>query len=538
MSAPVASDPTTATVGADPVGLEAAIRAGDIEVALVDRATGALRWVSDAWRARFGDAPTLSRHTGPSTSRSEMHLPPPGETMMRARSMRRPDGTEQLVGLNLTGYVRGDGREMVAVTVRDEPWSSLSVTDRAEVASVLERLTQPGVDRAIMAPSGAEGDAVAVIDLRVDRFDLVRELVGSLEAERLMGAVQRKIRAVVRADDLVYRLPDERFVVLCSGVHPVVGPDDRAERLRAEVATVAVAEGSAALTASIGMAVSGPGLRGADVLAAAEEARGAAQARGRNRFARHDRAPEDPALRLDHLRLRFDHAIASGRLSLDYHPVVALGDGRLVGMDASVSIRPGVGLTGAEWFELSQHPTLGELAARAVIAEFADQVDEADGRTADLTLWLPVTVEQLLSPSVRAEAEQLVRAGDVESLSFVLSEREVRHRRELVATTAAALPERIRFAVAAVSAASVSTSLLDHVGATEVRIRRRSLPDGDLTSVREWLPAEIDVLVSGLDTDADLAAVHGGDGVLGMGRRVGRSSHRQPLATWLDSIHR
>ncbi len=530
------TDLAVSTALADPDGLEAAIRAGDIEVALVDRVTGAMRWVSDAWQARFGVAPTLSRHTGPTTARSEMHLPPPGETMMRARSMRRPDGTEQLVGLNLTGYLRSDGREMVAVTVRAEPWSSLSVTDRAEVASVLDGMARGVIDRAIMAPTDAEGDAIGVIDIQIDRFDLVKELVGSLEAERLLGAVQRRIRAVVRADDLVYRLPDERFVVLCNAVHPVVGPEDQAERLRAEVATVAVADGSAALTASIGLAISGPGLRGAEVLDAAEAARSSAQVRGRNRLQRHDDPPSDPADRLEYLRLRFDHAVESDRLSLDYHPIVDVGTGALVGMDASINVRPGVGLAGSELLELAKHPVLGELAARGLLAKFSAESAATEGRTAGLRLSMPVTVEQLTSPAVRADARELAEGPLVDGFIFVVAERDVRSRRDLVGTVAAALPAGVGLAIVAASATSVSTALVDEIGATQVRIRRRSLPDGDLTPLLERLGPGIEVLVSGLDTGDDAASVRGSAGVLGMGRWVGRSSHRQPLTTWLDSI--
>ena len=103
-------------------------------------------------------------------------------------------------------------------------------------------------------------------------------------------------------------------------------------------------------------------------------------------------------------------------------------------------------------------------------------------------------------------------------------------------TVAAALPDGVGLAIVAASATSVSHALVDEIGADQVRIRRRSLPDGDLSPLLERLGPDIEILVSGLDTGADVASVRGSTAVLGMGRWVGRSSHRQPLSTWLDSI--
>ncbi len=537
MSAPGVELPRTAVDrDADLHGLAAAIGAGDIEVALVDRNTGAMRWVSDAWRARFGDAPTLSRHTGPSTSRSEMHLPPPGETMLRARSMRRPDGTEQLVGLSLTGYVRADGTEQVAVTVRDEPWSSLSVTDRLEVVSVLDgleaRLGSPGV----MVSNDAEGDAIGVIDCRIDRFDLVRELVGSLEAERLLGAVQRRIRAEVRADDLVYRLPDERFVVVCIGVHPVEGPVAEAERLREQIATVAVADGSAAVTASIGVATSGPGLRGHAVLEAAEAAREIARARGRNRLHRHDEAPADPDDRFEFLAMRFDHALSTDRLHLDYHPVADLAAGRLLGAEATIGVRPGVGLSGSELFELSRHPVLGERVARVMAERIDLEAGEAGARAAELALYLPLTIEQLVAPGVRADLSMLLAAGRVQRLVLVVPERDVRRQRALAATTAAALAPGMRLGVAAASGTSLSPELLHELADPVVVVRSRALVNGDPSTLRDRLGDDLDVVVTGVDREEQAEPLRRLTDVAAMGRVVGRSNQRAELATWLASI--
>ncbi len=126
------------------------------------------------------------------------------------------------------------------------------------------------------------GAAVLLID--VDRFKSVNDSLGHAAGDIVLREVAERVRAHIRAADVVARYGGEEFLVVMSGT----AAEEAAlvaERLRAAIAASPVmAEGQAVpVTASVGVASGESGTLSDDVIAAADAALYAAKKGGRNR---------------------------------------------------------------------------------------------------------------------------------------------------------------------------------------------------------------------------------------------------------------
>jgi two-component system, cell cycle response regulator len=126
------------------------------------------------------------------------------------------------------------------------------------------------------------GAAVLLID--VDRFKSVNDSLGHAAGDIVLREVAERVRAHIRAADVVARYGGEEFLVVMAGT----AAEEAAlvaERLRAAIAASPVmAEGQAVpVTASVGVASGESGTLSDDVIAAADAALYAAKKGGRNR---------------------------------------------------------------------------------------------------------------------------------------------------------------------------------------------------------------------------------------------------------------
>jgi diguanylate cyclase (GGDEF)-like protein len=194
-------------------------------------------------------------------------------------------------------------------------------------------------DRLMLAMARARrrpdfGYAVLLLDL--DGFKLVNDSLGHEAGDRLLQEVARRVTMELRTNEVAARLGGDEFAVLIEDFTGPEAPVVLAERLQATVsAPCHVADTDVAVTASIGIAL------GTDcytepqaVMRDADAAMYFAKSSGKRAHALF--APSMHASAMDRLRTGADlrHAIDSNQLELFYQPIVALGTGEVVGVEA------------------------------------------------------------------------------------------------------------------------------------------------------------------------------------------------------------
>ncbi len=194
---------------------------------------------------------------------------------------------------------------------------------------LLDRL-QTALDRATR--TGAE---VGVVYVDLDRFKLVNDTYGLVAGDRVLAEVADRLRRATRPDDTIARVGADEFVVVCVRTGPGSTVVALAERLRDAMAEPIVHErGELVVTASLGLALSGPGVDAAALLRQADAAMLGAKQRGRDRVEMYDPARQSTAR--DRLSLAADlrRALDLDQLRLEYQPIVDLATGRIVGAEA------------------------------------------------------------------------------------------------------------------------------------------------------------------------------------------------------------
>lgn len=247
----------------------------------------------------------------------------------------------------------------------------------------------------------SEDRHVAVLYLDLDRFKLINDTFGHSHGDELLVEVARRLRASVRPSDFVTRIGGDKFMVVMNAGRGVTQALDLAERLRVAIAEPFSVRGMTFhVSASIGVALA----EGDDSAITAEVlVRDADTAMYRAKdgaygavavFDETMRARVTERVRIErYLR----QAVAEGQLYLAFQPIIGLGDGRPVGMEALV-----------RW----SHPVLGVVAPATFIPYAEDSgliteiggwvLDEALGRCASWISACPDMADLYISVNLSA----------------------------------------------------------------------------------------------------------------------------------------
>ncbi len=328
-------------------GLSLAVEAADLAVAVAERSTGLIRWTSDAWIERFGERDLLARHMPTATELGEAPLPAPGVAWQRTRTLILADGAERLADLLMVGGEVDDGTAFVTVVALESIAGRHVVTGRSEVIDV--------VDGAI---NQRDEGTVAVLYVDLDRFKVVHDLVGNIDALRLLDLVNQRLAATVRGSDLLFRLHSDEYVVVASELEDPGQATELAERIRAAVATLSDVGHDLAITASVGVAIAEDGQTGDQLLSEAETAVYVAKGRGRNRVAVHDEDLRSRTERLMVVERQLRQAIDRKDVRFAYQPVIELSTGAVVGAEALLRLGGDIGLSAVEVVGAAEHSGL------------------------------------------------------------------------------------------------------------------------------------------------------------------------------------
>lgn len=194
-------------------------------------------------------------------------------------------------------------------------------------------------------------EPVAVLFVDLDDFKDVNDADGHAGGDAVLITVSEVLRAAAGEGTLVARFSGDEFVVCCSDAAGAQDAVALAERLLHALATTPLHRGRRGIGASVGVALSTPGMLSEALLRNADAAMYLAKERGRSQVQLFD----DAVRRDRHERARVERqlaeAIDNDELEVEYQPMVDLRTGAIRGFEALVRWRhPERGLLGPDSF--------------------------------------------------------------------------------------------------------------------------------------------------------------------------------------------
>jgi diguanylate cyclase (GGDEF)-like protein/PAS domain S-box-containing protein len=259
----------------------------------------------------------------------------------RTLHARRRDGSEFPVEISLAPLHLADGLA-VAAAVRD-------VSDRIQIQQELERLAlhdqltglanrglvMEQLQRALARRARTGRLAVAFVDL--DRLKWVNDTLGHEAGDRLIVCLAQRLRQVLRPADTLGRFGGDEFVAV---VEDLAGPDELvalAQRMLTAVRAPLLLSGRELRpTVSLGLALAEEGMDADTLIHDADAAMYRAKHRGRDRFEVYEPSGDEQTQADLDLHADLSRAVHGDRLPVHYQPVLDLRDDTLWGAEALV----------------------------------------------------------------------------------------------------------------------------------------------------------------------------------------------------------
>ena len=293
----------------------------------------------------------------------------------------------------------------------------------------------------------------AVLMLDMDNFKSINDTFGHASGDEMLGEVARRLRGLLREDDAVGRLGGDEFCLLLCDVD-----EAEAERTAQQVVSVLeepISVGSHTIRAgaSIGVAMSLPGMVPSDLLKRADIAMYSAKEAGRSTYRFY--TEQLGAAIVDRHRLENELKVATknDELVLHYQPVIEIASGRLVGVEALVRWQhPERGLLSPFHFiEIAEETGSIHELGRWTLEEAARQTllwEEASGVRLEVAVNLsPV---QLENPEIAAIVQDVLGDAGLEPHRVMLEVTEgalMRQPEEMIDRLAALKESGVRLAI-------------------------------------------------------------------------------------------
>lgn len=194
----------------------------------------------------------------------------------------------------------------------------------------LDRLTQA------IKWAKRDGRTVLTMFLDLDRFKQVNDSLGHSAGDELLREAAQRLQSSVRDSDTVSRLGGDEFLVICPEMsEPADWEHCATQMLKVLSAPFFVGDHEFFIGASIGVAAYPHGGKEPQkLLKNADIAMYAAKDQGRNRYCYYDPSMDAAAIEGVRLENNLRHALQRDEFRLVFQPIVAIGSGRIVAVEA------------------------------------------------------------------------------------------------------------------------------------------------------------------------------------------------------------
>ncbi len=219
----------------------------------------------------------------------------------------------------------------------------------------------------IAAVDHREPGTVALLNIDLDDFKKVNDGYGHAAGDELLVQVAQRITEAGGERGVAGRLGGDEFVLLLTGLTEPAEAEKIAERLgRRLVEPMRLAMATVRVGASIGIALTEPGVKASELSRRADIAMYAAKARGKNRTEVFSADRHGAVARHRTLEDQLPYALERGELHVYYQPWMHLATGTWGGVEALL-----------QW----QHPTEGDVNCRELL-ELAERTGDIGTITA------------------------------------------------------------------------------------------------------------------------------------------------------------
>jgi diguanylate cyclase (GGDEF)-like protein len=269
-------------------------------------------------------------------------------------------------------------------------------------------------------------DPVTVLVLDLDNFNRFNDSLGHAAGDRLLTSVAERLRDTIRPADTIARLGGDEFAVLLEDTGVTDGTRI-ARRLGEALDSPFVAGGRDVFArASVGVACGVGGVQTADeLLTNADLAMYLAKRQGKARYAVFEAAMHEAAIERLELETDLRRALVRGEFFLLYQPVVRLGDGSLVGMEALIRWQRAGGevVSPDQFIPAAEETGLIRPIGHWVLQEACRQVaawQAEHNPTPGLRLSVNFSARQLEDPEIVKDVERVLVAAGLEPGCLVI----------------------------------------------------------------------------------------------------------------------
>jgi diguanylate cyclase (GGDEF)-like protein/PAS domain S-box-containing protein len=375
-----------------------------------------------------------------------------------------------------------------------------------------------------MARAKRHDGSVAVVVLDLDDFRLVNDSLGHLNGDTVLREVADRLREATRETDLVARRGGDQFLLLLADLEREGTGDMDAAMIRVESVVQRIHEALATpfdaggnelyVSASMGISLYPHDAEDAGALVRnAEAAMYESKKAGPGGHVISAPGTIDPSARLK-LVTRLRKAVESQRWTLHYQPVVELGSGRMLGVEALIRwIEPdGTMVPPSDFIPLAEELGLIESIGDWVVKELIYQAGVWRELGIDLEMGFNLSPRQFWQPDLAERILERIRGGGLEPAKVVV---------EITETSAMMDPDR---------AQEILWDL--HHGGLKIAIDDFGTGYSSLSRLRE-VPVEILKIdrsfVSGVDKDEQAASIV--SAFLELGRGLGMTTLAEGIET-------